>query len=337
MQLDIKDLNKSFWSHGQRVDAVRHFSLRVASGSLTIILGPSGCGKSTLLRLIAGLDTPDSGTISLDDRPIDRIPPEKRGIGLVFQEDSLFPNMTLEDQIRWALSNKTKPRFSVEQLLDMGGMTALRRRYPHQLSGGERQRGAILRSLAAEPKVLLLDEPFSRLDAPLRDALRREVRSLFRTTQTTAILVTHDQEEGMALADQLVVMESGRSLQAGTPQSLYAFPTNALVAGFLGRANIIIAQAEGLFAQTVFGPLPIHRPAQGPVRLMIRPEHFELLKGEQFLITDKEFRGHDVSWRLISGELEVLVHTDWEQDFRPGQRVDIRLRRPAVVLEESSG
>lgn len=331
--LDIIGLNKTFTHRGEQIQAIRNFNLQVPAGSLTVILGPSGCGKSTLLRLIAGLEAQDSGNIYLDNLPLDGLTPEKRGVGLVFQEDSLFPNMTLEQQIRWALPRRGSPRFSVLQLLEMGGMIQFRQRYPHQLSGGERQRGAILRSLAAQPRLLLLDEPFSRLDAPLRDALRREVKTLLRQTQTTAILVTHDQEEGLFLADQLVVMDRGAILQSGPPQDLYAFPASVFVAKFLGRANIIPAHAEELMAQTPLGPLPLHRKAWGKVDLMIRPEHFELVQGERFLITEKEFRGHDASWRLVDGNLEILVHTDWEQDFAPGQRVSIKLRRPAVVLD----
>jgi iron(III) transport system ATP-binding protein len=338
MSLILENLQKTFSHRGLEIQAVHHCNLEVNSGSLTVILGPSGCGKSTLLRLIAGLEIPTQGRIILNGEDLTQTPPEKRQIGMVFQEDSLFPSMTLEQQLRWALpkNSSTVRQELVNQLLEMGGMAHLKNRYPHQLSGGERQRGAILRSLAAQPRLLLLDEPFSRLDAPLRDSLRRDIRSLLKATGTTAILVTHDQEEALSLADQLVVMKAGTFVQTGSPQELYARPVNSFVARFLGRANIFSGQADGTKAQTDFGQIPLNTSAQGRVTLMIRPEHIELRPGTEFLIKEKEFRGHDVSWRLEHHQTEILVHTDWEEDFTPGQRVNIHFRLPAVVLNEPS-
>lgn len=336
MTLRFEGLSRSFRSGRQLIHAVASCSLAVEAGALVVILGPSGCGKSTLLRLLAGLDRPDAGRIFLGGRDITHLPAEHRRIGMIFQEDSLFPGMTLEQQVRWALPRSSRNAAESARLLALGGMSHLGDRYPHQLSGGERQRGALLRSLAARPEVLLLDEPFSRLDAPLRDSLRRDVKALLESTHTTAILVTHDQEEALSLADHLVVMNQGRFVQEGRPEDLYARPIDTFVARFLGRANVLEGLASGDYADTILGPLPIDRPVHGPVTLMVRPEHFELIPGDRFLIQDREFRGHDVSWRLRQGQQDILVHTDWEQDFTAGQTVDLRLRRPAVVLRNDA-
>lgn len=336
MTLRLEALTKTFPGHRHRVFAVRDFTLEIPAGLLTVILGPSGCGKSTLLRLIAGLEFPDSGKIFFDKRDFTALPPERRHAALVFQEDSLIPSMTLAQQIAWVLPREHRTNAEeVQRLLTLGGLAGLGDRLPHQLSGGERQRGAVVRALASRPNVLLLDEPFNRLDAPLRDAMRREVRLLLRSTGTTAVLVTHDQEEALSLADHLVIMREGTLIQEGHPHQVYSHPRDAFTARFLGRANLLRVFAQGYTAESPLGPLPLETPAQGEVLVMIRPEHLRLVREGRFLIREREFRGHDVTWRLIDGDRELIVHTDWDEDFLPGQRVGLELRRPAVVLSES--
>jgi len=329
---EFQNLKKTF--RKASTTAVNGVSLRLPPNTFTVILGPSGCGKTTLLRLLAGLVQPDEGTVSLNGQDTTRIAPEKRRIGLVFQEDSLFPGMTLRRQIEWARESCPSGfSLSADQLLVLGGMQELADRFPHQLSGGERQRGAILRSLAASPVVLLLDEPFSRLDAPLRDSLRRDVKKLLKETQTSAVLVTHDQEEAFSLADHLVVMDGGKIIQQGKPEEVYSFPNTAFAASFLGRANIFQAEGHGREANLFWGEVPLAQEAEGPVTVMLRPEHLSLKKDGPFLVKSREFRGHDVTWRLEYEGQEILVHTDWNADFKEGEKVGLEVRKPAVVLE----
>jgi len=218
--------------------AIDNVSLAVEDGSLTALLGPSGSGKSSLLRVIAGLETPDEGTVEISGRDATRVPPQKRGIGFVFQHYAAFKHMTVRDNVAFGLKVRRRPKAEiaakVDELLRIVGLDGYQARYPAQLSGGQRQRMALARALAVEPEVLLLDEPFGALDANVRAELRDWLRRLHDEVHVTTVLVTHDQEEAMEVADRIVVLNRGRIEQDGPPRDLYEQPANAFVMGFLG-------------------------------------------------------------------------------------------------------
>jgi sulfate/thiosulfate transport system ATP-binding protein len=221
--------------------AVDDVSLTVPDGDLTALLGPSGSGKSTLLRIIAGLETPDSGNIRLGDRDVTTVPPQRRGIGFVFQHYAPFKHMTVRDNVAFGLTIRKRPKDEihsrVHELLTLVQIEQFADRYPSQLSGGQRQRMALARALAVEPEVLLLDEPFGALDARVRKELRAWLRRLHEETHVTTVFVTHDQEEAMEVADNIVVMNHGAIVQIGAPRELYEHPANEFVMGFIGPVN----------------------------------------------------------------------------------------------------
>jgi sulfate transport system ATP-binding protein len=223
--------------------ALDDVSIDVESGSLTALLGPSGSGKSTLLRIIAGLEQPDTGRVEIDERDVTKVPPQRRGIGFVFQHYAAFKHMSVRDNVAFGLRIRKEPKAAVSQrvdeLLEIVGLTGWAQRYPGQLSGGQRQRMALARALAVRPTVLLLDEPFGALDANVRAELREWLRRLHDEVHVTTVLVTHDQEEAMSIADRLVVLDHGRVQQVGSPRDLYEKPANPFVMKFLGPVSRI--------------------------------------------------------------------------------------------------
>jgi iron(III) transport system ATP-binding protein len=289
--LQLRALSKSFGA----LTVLRELSLHVPAGAVSAILGPSGCGKTTLLRLIAGFEQPDNGAIVRDDglTLVDvagrtSLPAERRQIGYVAQEGALFPHLTVEDNIALGLARAWLGRLGgaannarVAELLEMVGLKPrLARRYPHELSGGEQQRVALARTLAPRPSIVLLDEPFSSLDAGLRDETRRAVMRALASTGATGILVTHDQGEAFSLASQVAVMRAGQLAQVGAPATLYQRPVDIGVATFLGEAVLLPGVARGGRAECVLGTLALHQPApDGPVEVMLRPE--QLLISEE--------------------------------------------------------
>jgi sulfate transport system ATP-binding protein len=220
--------------------ALDDVSVAVPEGSLTALLGPSGSGKSTLLRIVAGLERPDSGTVTIDGEDVTRRPPRERGIGFVFQHYAAFKHLTVRENVAFGLKVRHAPRATVrarvDELLELVQLQGLAARYPAQLSGGQRQRMGLARALAVDPKVLLLDEPFGALDARVRQELRAWLRRLHDETRTTTVIVTHDQEEAMEVADTVVVMNRGRVEQAAAPRELYDEPANEFVMSFVGSA-----------------------------------------------------------------------------------------------------
>ncbi|MBC7220765.1 ABC transporter ATP-binding protein [Candidatus Bipolaricaulota bacterium] len=233
--LEVRGLTKRFGS----IVAVEDFSLAVAAGEILALLGPSGCGKTTVLRIVAGLERPDSGRVLLAGQDATDWPPERRGVGLVFQSYALFPHLSVAANVAYGLRFKGGDRKGrVGELLALVGLSGFERRKPHQLSAGQQQRVALARALAPEPRVLLLDEPLSALDAALRKDLRAELRGLLGKLGMTALYVTHDQGEALALADRVAVMREGRIEQVAPPADLYARPRTPFVAQFLGRANL---------------------------------------------------------------------------------------------------
>jgi sulfate transport system ATP-binding protein len=221
--------------------ALEDVSVAVPDGSLTALLGPSGSGKSTLLRIIAGLEEPTSGRVLIHDRDVTHLPPQRREIGFVFQHYAAFKHMSVRDNVAFGLKIRKQPRDAVrarvDELLEVVGLTGWSERYPSQLSGGQRQRMALARALAVEPSVLLLDEPFGALDANVRHELREWLRRLHDEVHVTTVIVTHDQEEAMAIADRIVVLDHGRVQQEGAPREIYEQPANAFVMGFLGPVS----------------------------------------------------------------------------------------------------
>jgi sulfate transport system ATP-binding protein len=221
--------------------ALDHVSLAIATGSLTALLGPSGSGKSTLLRVIAGLEQPDEGEVRIFGEEATRLPPQKRGVGFVFQHYAAFKHMTVRDNIAFGLKIRRRPRAEINErvgeLLELVQLEGLAKRYPAQLSGGQRQRMALARALAVDPKVLLLDEPFGALDARVRKELRVWLRRLHDETHTTTVIVTHDQEEAMEVADRIALLNEGRIEQTGKPRDLYEHPANEFVMSFVGPVS----------------------------------------------------------------------------------------------------
>ena len=237
MSIAVRQVSKRFGSYV----ALDDVSLAIASGSLTALLGPSGSGKSTLLRVIAGLETPDSGAVSILGDDVTGVPPQKRGVGFVFQHYAAFKHMTVRDNVAFGLKIRKRPKSEiksrVQELLGLVQLDGFADRYPSQLSGGQRQRMALARALAAQPRVLLLDEPFGALDARVRKDLRAWLRRLHEEVQVTTVLVTHDQEEAMDVADRVAVINEGRIEQTGKPRDLYEHPANEFVMGFVGPVN----------------------------------------------------------------------------------------------------
>ncbi|MBI2756632.1 MAG: ABC transporter ATP-binding protein [Chloroflexi bacterium] len=277
MDVTLRGVARSF---GQ-TQVLHGIDLHVPSGGVTAILGPSGCGKTTLLRLIAGFDAPDAGTISIGDRLVAdakrSVPPEQRRIGYVAQEGALFPHLTVGANIAFGLGDGyggQRHADTVDRLLEIVDLDGhLVRRYPHELSGGQQQRVALARALAVEPAVVLLDEPFSSLDAGLREGTRRTVLHALAATNATAILVTHDQAEALSSANQVAVMRAGRLIQVGTPAAVYFSPVDLGVARFLGDAVVLPGAVRNGLAQCALGRRPVRDAIpDGPAEVLIRPE-----------------------------------------------------------------
>ena len=285
--LEIERLDKRFGP----VVAVSDFSLDVAQGEMVAFLGPSGCGKSTTLRMIAGLDVPDSGRIRLDGQDVTMTPPHKRRTGMVFQDYALFPNMTVAENIQFGpmisgvpASQRTR---RVGELAELTALQDALQRYPHQLSGGQRQRVALARALATEPRVLLLDEPLSALDAPIRASLRAEIRRIQQQIHIAAIYVTHDQEEALALADRVVIMRSGRICEIGSPEQIYNRPQSAFTAMFVGNNNILEGEVLSHERSAIICGKQVLRCARldgledgAEVTVVIPAEHLHVALGE---------------------------------------------------------
>ncbi len=243
--IEIKKLLKRF----KKVVAVNHIDLEVNQGEMLTLLGPSGCGKTTTLRCIAGLEKPEGGDIVIDGKPMISkgfVQPSKRGIGMVFQNYAVWPHMKVISNIVYGLKLEKLPRKTIQekahQVLELVGLNGLEERYPGQLSGGQQQRVALARALVRNPKVMLLDEPLSNLDAKLREKMRFEIKSLVRRMGITAVYVTHDQAEAMVISDRIAVMDSGNVVQLGNPQEIYKKPANRFVADFIGTMNFISAE-----------------------------------------------------------------------------------------------
>jgi iron(III) transport system ATP-binding protein len=291
--------------------AVDDLSFEVAAGRILALLGPSGCGKTTTLRLIAGFESPDAGRIAIAGRTVSDahaggvlVPPEARGVGVVFQDYALFPHLDVAANVAFGLprAGRSARRDRVREVLDLVGLAELGERFPHELSGGQQQRVAVARALAPAPAVLLLDEPFSNLDADLRAQMRDEVERILRTTGTTAIFVTHDQEEAFTIADQVGVLHAGRLEQLGAPETIYHRPATPFVAEFVGAADFLpgIVTTAGVVTEIgVFGNVEGREPGE-KVRVMIRPDDVTFVPDPagEAVIVRRYFRGSETLYCL---------------------------------------
>ncbi|MEX1163341.1 MAG: ABC transporter ATP-binding protein [Nitriliruptor sp.] len=323
--------------------AVDGVDLDVPRGTLTALLGPSGCGKTTVLRMIAGLLAPDAGEIVIDGRIVadhrTSVPPEKRPVGLVFQDYALFPHLSVARNVAYGLGDlpRRARREQVHEVLDLVGLGDLGRRLPSALSGGQQQRVALARALAPSPELVLLDEPFSNLDASLRSTVREEVRSILRAADATAVFVTHDQEEALSLADRVAVMQAGRIHQVDEPQTLYTRPATRFVAGFVGEADVLPARRiDTYLVDTALGQLPTTDAVTSPeVAAVIRPESLQVSADPRgtATITGIEYFGHDqlVHVRLADGT-SIRARRGPLLDLHRGDRVDVAVLGPIVTF-----
>ncbi|WP_022835651.1 ABC transporter ATP-binding protein [Salisaeta longa] len=341
--LTVRGLCKRFTAAGGLV--VDDVSFDVAPGEILAILGPSGCGKTTSLRCVAGFERPTAGTVAMEGRVLDdattHVPPEQRGIGLVFQDFALFPHLSVLENVKFGLRAVPEPARTrqAEKTLELVGLASFAERAPHHLSGGQQQRVALARTLAPAPSLILLDEPFSNLDALLRQGTRQEVRVLLKAKGMSAVLVTHDQEEALSFADRVAVMHNGTIEQVGTPEAVYYEPRTLFVAQFLGRTNLLFSQATGEQADTPLGRVRLNRAAQGTILVSMRPEHLTLdpsteNSGPVGTVIGRAFKGHDITYRVAYDGAEYLVHTHNRMTFRPGDSACIRPLEAGVVLEK---
>jgi iron(III) transport system ATP-binding protein len=322
-----------------RTEALRGVDLEVPAGSLVAVLGPSGCGKTTLLRTIAGFERPDAGAVAVGDDlvsgPGKHVPPERRRVGIVPQQQALFPHLSVAGNVGYGLGRRSRTNGSgpdrVDVMLELTGLQGLGDRMPHQLSGGQQQRVALARALAPEPSVVLLDEPFGGLDASLRASLRQEVVEILRAAATTAIVVTHDQEEALSMADSVAVMRDGEIVQHASPVDIYHHPFDVWVAGFVGGANILPGRAAGPGrVECALGTLARRGgPDQGAVSVVVRPEQLGLTEAEDApaVVERREYFGHDaLVWLALPDGTRLLARTATHQDLPPSRRVSVSCR-----------
>jgi iron(III) transport system ATP-binding protein len=333
--IEAEGLSRSFGA----LRAVDGASLRVGHGELVALVGPSGSGKTTLLRVIAGFERPDAGTVRIGGRLVAGdgawVEPEQRRIGMVFQQGALFPHLDVAANVGFGAARAER----AGECLELVGLAGRRRAYPHELSGGERQRVALARALAADPEVILLDEPFAALDAGLREALREEVAAILRAAGASALLVTHDQAEALSLADAVAVLREGRVEQAGSPEEVYERPRSRWVAEFLGEADVLPGTADAGVVECELGRFSTGRDLDGAVQVVIRPESVaighsaESGDAAEAVVVERSFYGHDqlVHLELGSG-LRLRSRRLGFPSWHPGDRVRVWLDGPVNAL-----
>jgi iron(III) transport system ATP-binding protein len=333
----VEGVELAYGQGAESVPVLHGVDLAVEAGERIALLGPSGCGKTTLLRVVAGLERPSSGVVSVGGRVVvgegTWVPPERRRVGLVFQDGALFPHRTVAGNVGYGLGRRDPDRAErVAAALAMVGLDGLGDRTPDALSGGQQQRVALARALAPRPGALLLDEPFSDLDASLRVQVRTDVRDLLQRLGVTAVFVTHDQEEAFLVGDRVAVMSDGRIVQVATPEVLYTRPATAWVARFVGEANLLAGHADGGVASTPLGAVPLADAARGEVEVLVRPEAVALRPGGQASVESVDFLGHDTSYvvRLPTGEA-VRVRVPAAPVAQVGDAVELAYAGPPTV------
>ncbi|MCR5178963.1 MAG: ABC transporter ATP-binding protein [Lachnospiraceae bacterium] len=334
MYVELKNINKTF--DGFR--ASRDINIGIEKGSLTALLGPSGSGKTTILRMIAGLENPDSGDIFIDGVRVNDIAPSERGIGFVFQNYALFRYMTVFDNIAYGLKIRKQPKEEIKkrvtELIELTGLTGMEKRYPNQLSGGQRQRVAFARALAPNPHLLLLDEPFAAIDAKVRHELRMWLRDMIHKVGITSIFVTHDQDEAVEVASQIIVTNNGRVEQTGTAREIYGRPATAFVTEFIGQPAVI----------DNYGRLKGFEEEDGFTKAVVRPEFIEAFKSdnsrfkhvigcsEEGTITDIMFRGTSLELTLDVGGIKLSTHRSLERrEVEIGEKMRVIIYRLFAV------
>lgn len=338
MHIEVRNVSKSFGGH----KAVSDVSFSFDRGRLIGLLGPSGGGKSTLLRVLAGLETPDSGDVLINGKRMNDLAPQQRGIGFVFQNYALFKHMNVFENIAFGLKikrvRKAEILSRVNELLDLTGLRGFEHRYPHQLSGGQRQRVAFARALAPRPELLLLDEPFAAIDAKVRKELRTWLKQLIGNLDITSIFVTHDQDEAVEVADEMLIFQQGRLEQQGTPMSIYTEPQTAFVAGFIGHSSIV-EQPNLLrgFERT---------PVIDGARALIRPEFVEAGREREIAFPSAAemgkvrrifFRGAHLELDIQVGGNRFSAHRTLDQEpLRPGEEIFVLIHRLYLVSEKSA-
>ncbi|MEU9865360.1 ABC transporter ATP-binding protein [Streptomyces sp. NPDC047971] len=340
--LTIRGLRRSFGS----AVALDGLDLDVAPGELLALLGPSGCGKTTALRVLAGFERPDRGQVLLDGEDIVPVPADRRDTAMVFQSYSLFPHLTAADNVAFGLRMRkvrtAARRARAAELLELVGLSGHGDRFPHQLSGGQQQRVALARALALRPRLLLLDEPLSALDARVRLTLREEIRRLQLELGITTVFVTHDQEEALSMADRVAVMNGGRLEQCASPTELYERPATGFVAEFVGTMNRVPGRVAGDGLVEVLGTrLPVEGPGgTGDVRVLLRPEALEVTAGGSARVTGSAFHGPTTRLRVAlpdGTDLKADVPTHAAAELTPGSAVTVTPRRRPVLLASWDG
>ncbi|OYU39781.1 MAG: spermidine/putrescine ABC transporter ATP-binding protein [Pseudorhodobacter sp. PARRP1] len=343
-------------TYGKGVSAHRaldSIDLTIRANEFFTLLGPSGCGKTTLLRLIGGFDQPTAGEIAIFGRNVAGLPPEDRPVNTVFQNYALFPHLTVAENVGFALRMLGRPKAeiaaTVARMVALVGLEGMEHRRPDQLSGGQKQRVALARALAPGPKILLLDEPLSALDAKLRQRMRSELKALQRETGITFVFVTHDQDEALAMSDRIAVMQGGRVQQLGKPEEIYEAPANRFVADFIGGANLIPARigARGAEAEGL-GVVPASGDLGAEVTLAIRPERLAILPAGQqqpgdlgpLRVAERIYMGNELSFRLEGALVPLHVTLPrgglrGAQDFTPGDAVCLRAEPGAIRVLSS--
>lgn len=333
VSVSVRNCAKTF-ADGTR--ALTPVSFEIRRGETVVFLGPSGCGKTTTLRIIAGLEEPDAGgRVLFDDEDVTSLPIERRNVGMVFQSYALFPNMSVVENVAYGLKVRgvaAEERLaSARQVLAMMRIDALAERRIDQLSGGQRQRVALARALAVQPRVLLLDEPLTALDAALREELRTEIDALLRRLGITAVYVTHDQAEAMVLGDRIFVMEHGRIAQIGAPRDIYFKPANRFVAEFIGTMNRLEGRIAGKRFETAHGSLPVTKAESGSATAFFRPESASLVPPASapftFKVKHAHFLGARQRLQLEAGEdmPPIIVETDNQTAHKPGSTVGLKI------------
>ncbi|MER8232514.1 ABC transporter ATP-binding protein [Streptomyces sp. NPDC094049] len=343
--LRITGVTSSYGRGGRVLDGL---DLTVGEGEMAAVLGPSGCGKTTLLRVIAGFVAPDAGEVVLGGRTISgpgvHVPPERRGVGIVAQEGALFPHLSVARNVAFGLvgAGRAERRARTAELLALVGLGEYGDRMPHELSGGQQQRVALARALAPRPALVLLDEPFSALDSALRAGLRSDVRGALRAAGATAVLVTHDQEEALSVADRVAVVRDGRVAQCGTPQELYARPADPWVASFVGEAVLLPGSARAGTVTTALGAVSVGDAQEGEGTVVLRPEQLRLVPhgdaaAARGRVSEVRFHGHDALVLVeVGGAGTVTVRTPGPVEVRPGDEVGVRVTGEAAFHRDGA-